>query len=72
MIHVLPLNDERKHDLTADCWCRPRIEWQDQTTGEIYAEGPIITHNAADCREVAEWVTGESMAPGKGWTVIKI
>lgn len=37
-----------------ECWCRPRIEWQDPETGEIYPGGPLVIHNAADCRELIE------------------
>jgi len=39
LIHVVPLNDLREHDDTADCWCRPREE-----------EG-VIVHNSMDRRE---------------------
>ena len=54
--HLFPLNDEREHSLTPECWCEPRIEWADPMTGEIYSGplAPMVIHNAADCRETVE------------------
>jgi hypothetical protein len=68
-IHTVPVLDERRHDLTIDCWCDPRIEWLDPNTERPWVSGlgPLVHHNAADCRECAEEVTDESIEPGKGW-----
>jgi len=41
--HVYPVNDLREHDMTRDCWCRPRIE-----------DDYIVVHNALDQRERSE------------------
>lgn len=46
MIHVVPLNDEKEHEDSSDCWCGPTVEWE-------HAE-PLCIHNAADCREIVE------------------
>lgn len=40
--HVLPVNDLRDHEETAECWCNPRI-----------AEHLVI-HNSLDRREIFE------------------
>lgn len=53
-LHVLPINDEKEHTETTDCHCGPRVEWSDPDTGEIYANGPLVIHNAFDCREIVE------------------
>lgn len=59
-LHVIPIDDERDH--TGDgCWCEPKLETKD---GDMY-----YLHNAADCREFCEEVTGEQVEPGKGWYV---
>jgi hypothetical protein len=67
MINVIPENDEREHIHSTDCWCCPRIEWQHPTTGEIYANGPIILHNSADCRELVENLLDEGCGPMQCW-----
>jgi hypothetical protein len=69
MVNVIPSNDEREHDHSANCWCEPRVEWIDPETGFPYPNGPGIYHNAADCREFSEEITGESVSEGKFWTV---
>jgi hypothetical protein len=54
MWHIHPLNDEREHVLEgSDCWCEPRIFWNDEETGEILPDG-IAVHKSFDCREVVE------------------
>lgn len=54
MIHIYPVNDEQDHVLEGvDCPCNPTVNWEDEETGEIYAE-PICIHNAFDCREIVE------------------
>lgn len=66
-IHCLPDNDEREHSLDPRrCWCKP---WP-----ELVLEGPpkqvaLWSHKASDCREAAEIVTGEGLAPEKTWTL---
>lgn len=69
MVNVIPLNDEREHQHTADCWCGPESRWQDKDTGEIYANGPIIIHNASDHREAVERLLGEAISKDKTWGV---
>lgn len=72
MIHAVPRNDEREHDLTQTCWCEPRVEWIDPDTGLPYSHpaAPMVVHNSADCREVVEQVTGGPMEDGKVWEVV--
>jgi hypothetical protein len=54
MIHVFPIGDEREHVTEGTmCWCGPRVEWKDPTTGEAHAEALVI-HHAADHREIVE------------------
>jgi hypothetical protein len=71
-VHTVPVRDERQHALTLDCWCDPRIEWLDPDTGLPWASslGPLVHHTAADCRELAEELDGESMEPGKDWAIL--
>ena len=45
--HVIPLNDTRKHQLSAHCWCQPLND----------DEFDVFIHNSADGREKFE--TGE-------------
>ena len=59
MIHVLPQNDEREHLLSEFCWCEPRND------------AGVMVHNAADCREISERVTGESVAKELQWEIIQ-
>ena len=53
--HVVPLDDEREHDLSLACWCQP------------LEDGWTIIHHAADCREKYE---RQGMSTGKQWAVI--
>ena len=43
--HVVPLDDFKIHEISADCWCNPEDD------------GGIIIHNAADSRE--DYETGK-------------
>lgn len=71
-VHCVPLNDEREHVLSADCWCDGLVEWLDPETGLPWAAGSYrMIHMALDCRELAEG-DGHSMAPGKGWKVVQV
>jgi len=45
--HVVPLYDSRKHELTAECWCEPELDF----------EYLVAVHHSADGREKFE--TGE-------------
>ena len=47
-IHVLPVDDLRKHDENRYCWCRPRVEEDEWTTDAV------IIHNSLDGRELVE------------------
>lgn len=71
MISVLPNNDEREHVRATDCWCKPDVEWSHPETGAVYAQGPLVVHFAADCRQDVERLLGESIAPDKNWSVIR-
>jgi len=42
--HIIPLDDAREHTLRGDCWCDPRLDYEDH----------IATHNSADGREQFE------------------
>ena len=67
MLHVIPNNDEQEHELSQNCKCNPETKWQDED-GTIFTS-PMVVHNAFDCREASEVITGESMGPGMGWFV---
>lgn len=45
-VHVLPLRDLRAHEESRTCWCQPRLE--------IYGTCAMVSHNAADGRELVE------------------
>ena len=45
--HVYPITEE--HDLRADCWCRPRVELVDPSTGMRHAS-PLVIHRDAEQR----------------------
>lgn len=47
VIHVVPLYDNRKHELTGQCWCEPELDF----------EYMVALHHSADGREKFE--TGE-------------
>lgn len=40
--HVVPIKDEKEHDLDEQCWCRPRHDKDDKT---------VIIHRSKDRRE---------------------
>lgn len=52
-IHVLPVGDEGIHAAQEICWCHPT---------EI--EPRLWVHNAKDCREAEERITGEKCSDG--------
>ena len=68
MINVVPLNDDRQHVHTAECWCEPVSHCQDKA-GVVYPRGPIVVHNAADCREQVERLIDEGAGEDKRWAV---
>ena len=71
-VHCIPNNDEREHIQSVECWCDGLVEWLDPDTGLPWANGSYrMIHNAADCREYSEEVTGDSMEPGKNWSVVE-
>jgi hypothetical protein len=43
--HVVPLYDLREHEISADCWCRPRKDDEDDG---------VFIHHSADRREYYE------------------
>jgi len=65
--HVIPLHDEREHTLSQWCWCEPKVEWINPATNVVWPQ-PIITHNAADCREIVEQATNEKYG---GWKLVE-
>jgi hypothetical protein len=42
-VHVVPVEDRRRHEPDMGCWCGPRIE-----------DGDIVVHASADRREFGE------------------
>lgn len=70
MINVVPVNDEADHIEDTYCWCEPRVDYRDPDSGEEYTNGPMIIHNAADCREVVEELLGDSLSPDKKWMTV--
>jgi len=42
--HIIPTEDIREHTLRGDCWCDPRLDYENR----------IATHNSADGREQFE------------------
>lgn len=69
MVSVVPLNDEREHVQDSWCWCDPRVNYRDEA-GLEYPRGPIVVHEAADCRQVSERVTGETVSPSQRWAIV--
>ena len=51
MIHILPINDLKEHEETADCPCNPNVRYEDEDG--ILPE-PICIHNSWDGREIIE------------------
>jgi hypothetical protein len=45
MLHVMPVNDLREHEMATTCWCLPRVEWHEEA---------LVIHNSADGRELTE------------------
>lgn len=49
--NVAPIGDEREHDMSELCWCRPSIEHRDPVTGKPYADGAtLVIHRDATQR----------------------
>lgn len=72
MVHAVPNNDEREHELTGECWCGPLVEWLDPETDLPFEHGDArVIHYSADCRELGE-IDGESVSPEKNWSVIEV
>lgn len=69
MVNIVPNNDERRHVHQTDCWCEPVVHWQDDETGEVFENGPLVVHNAADHREAVEELIGEQLAQDKDWGI---
>jgi hypothetical protein len=69
VVNVKPDNDEIEHVSDSYCPCAPRVLFIDDETGVEFQNGPLIVHNAIDCRETVENAIGQSLAPDKGWTV---
>lgn len=67
MVNLIPENDEREHIFDVYCWCEPAVTYRHPDTGIELPNGPKITHNAADCREIVEDSLGELLAANKRW-----
>lgn len=52
--HVVPVDDLREHDLSADCWCVPD---EDEEVAFLNGTAQLLLHNSADGREVQENTT---------------
>lgn len=51
-IHITPINDLREHLDSRDCWCKPRIEIEeDFLTDE---KKVLVIHHSLDGRELVE------------------
>lgn len=68
MVNVIPLDDTMRHKLNAACACNPKVEYWDPVDGEVWSNGPIITHNAQDGRELFEYYGFPS---GKRWAHLR-
>lgn len=55
--HVIPVGDEEIHCAQESCWCKP-----------VQTEPGVFTHNAKDCREAQERITGQNCS--EGWVLI--
>lgn len=55
MIHVIPLNDLKAHTQDLECACDPSVIWMNPDTGLPWeGDGPLVTHNSYDGRELFE------------------
>lgn len=64
LIHVYPLNDTKRHTLTATgrCWCNPA-----QNPPVFPGVARLVVHNSQDEREWIEEQLNELMAEDKTW-----
>ncbi len=56
-IHNIPVGDQFLHGAQKDCWCNPT-----ETSMNVW------THNAKDCREAKERISG--LQASEGWVLI--
>ncbi len=47
-VHVVPVDDRRRHECDMGCWCGPRVE------DALHGRPGLVVHNAADRREFDE------------------
>jgi hypothetical protein len=57
-LHVIPVNDHDLHNAQSSCWCHPT---------EVQAH--LFAHNAKDCRESRERMTGKG-CPLSEWVIV--
>lgn len=69
MLHVIPVNDLRQHELSRECWCIPSVQTRFTNLLDPPMQEAIVTHNALDCREKSEEVSTASVSVG-GWKVL--
>jgi hypothetical protein len=48
-LHIIPMDDLRDHEPSADCWCRPTLDDDFEDEG-----GDVYLHHALDGRELYE------------------
>lgn len=70
MVNVVPVNDDKEHSLTQECWCNPKVNWIDSETNLPFPNGPMIVHNSSDQREFVEQALLEGMED-KPWAIVE-
>ena len=55
-LHVIPVNDKKPHQRSADCECEPTVE--------VVGAGLVIVHDAFDFRHIADALEEESSKDG--------
>lgn len=45
--HIVPINDDKEHDLLYSCHCKPKVRNE--------GDNMLIVHNSYDGREGVEW-----------------
>lgn len=71
MVNCIPINDEKAHEHSPQCWCQPTVTYLDEETGAVFRNGPMVIHNSADQREVLERLIKEGVSPEQMWGVFE-
>jgi hypothetical protein len=56
-LHIIPVGDTKLHSAQQTCWCHPNP-----------TEDGLWVHNAQDCREARERISGDGCS--EGWVII--